>query len=83
MVQSFADLARDPQLAARDHFVPLSHEYLDELAFERSAIRLSEHRGTLRRPGPKLGEHNDDVLGGILGLSKAEIADLVARDVVV
>jgi benzylsuccinate CoA-transferase BbsF subunit len=83
VVQSFADLARDPQLAARDHFVPLGHEYLDELAFERSAIRLAEHPGALRRPGPKLGEHNDEVLGEILGLSRTEIEDLIARDVVV
>jgi benzylsuccinate CoA-transferase BbsF subunit len=83
VVQSFADLARDPQLAARDHFVPLHHEYLGELAFERSAVRLAEHPGALRRPGPKLGEHNDDVLGGVLGLSRAEIADLIAREVLV
>ena len=83
VVQDFADLAEDPQLAARDHFVPLSHEYLGELAFERSGVRLAEHPSSLRRPGPKLGEHNDDVLGGILGLSEAEIADLVRRDIVV
>lgn len=83
VVQNVADLSHDPQLAARDHFVPLSHEYLGELAFERSAVRLAEHPSSLRRPGPKLGEHNDDVLGGVLGLSQAEIADLVARDVVV
>ena len=83
VVQNFADLAEDPQLAARGHFVPLVHDYLDELASERSAVRLAGHPGELRRPGPKLGEHNDDVLGGILGLSSEQIADLVARDVVV
>ena len=83
VVQNFADLAADPQLAARNHFVPLHHEYLGELAFERSGLRLVEHPSSLRRPGPKLGEHNDDVLGGVLGLSPAEIADLVARDIVV
>ncbi len=83
VVQNFADLSQDPQLAARGHFVTLSHEYLGELAFERSAVRLAEHASSLRRPGPKLGEHNSDVLGGVLGLTEAEIADLVARDVVV
>ena len=82
-VNTATAVAQDPQLSARDHFVLLSHEYLGELAFERSAIRLAEHASSLRRPGPKLGEHNDDVLGAVLGLSQDEILDLVARDVVV
>ena len=31
---------------------------------------------------PKVGEHNEEVLGGLLGYSKAEIADLYAKDVI-
>ena len=30
----------------------------------------------LRRPAPTLGEHNREVLGGLLGLADAEIAAL-------
>ena len=81
-VQDFADLLDDPQLAHREHFVPLHHVHLGELLFERSGLRLSASPGGFERPGPNLGEHNRQVLGGLLRLSEAEIQDLVAREVV-
>jgi len=81
-VQSFADLLDDPQLAHRGHFVALRHAHLGELLFERSGVRLSASPGGYRRAGPDLGEHNRQVLGGVLGLCDDEIHDLAARDVV-
>jgi benzylsuccinate CoA-transferase BbsF subunit len=82
-VQSFADLLDDPQLAHRGHFVPLRHVHLGELPFERSGFRLSASPGGYTRPGPNLGEHDREVLGGILGLCDAEIEDLTTREIVV
>jgi len=81
-VQTFGDLLEDPQLAHRGHFVRLRHAHLGELEFERSGLRLSESPGGFAQPGPNLGEHNDEVLGDVLGLSREEIADLAAREVV-
>ncbi len=40
--------------------------------------KLSETPGGTRWPGPALGAHNEEVLGGLLGLSDAEIAALRA-----
>jgi benzylsuccinate CoA-transferase BbsF subunit len=81
-VQDFDALLADPQLAHREHFVPIRHAPLGELIFERSGFRLSESPGGFRRPGPNLGEHNREVLGGILGLSDAEIEALASREIV-
>ena len=81
-VQSFQDLLDDPQLAARGHWQALHHVHLGEMPFERSGFRLSESPGALRTPGPNLGEHNQAVLGGILGLGADAIARLVADEVV-
>jgi crotonobetainyl-CoA:carnitine CoA-transferase CaiB-like acyl-CoA transferase len=82
VVQDSADLLRDPQLAHRGHWVKLSHVHLGELWFERSGIRFSGGSGSLRTPGPNLGEHTDAVLGDLLGLSAAEIARLRESGVV-
>jgi benzylsuccinate CoA-transferase BbsF subunit len=76
-VQNFQDLLDDPQLAHRGHWVPLHHSNLGELPFGRSGFRLSANEGVLRSPGPNLGEHNREVLGGVLGLSDEEIQGLV------
>ena len=81
-VQSFPDLIEDPQLAHREHWVSLRHSNLGEMLFERSGFRFSSGSGKLERPGPNLGEHNSDVLGGILGLSSAEIQQLIDAEIV-
>ncbi len=82
VVQNAADLLRDPQLAHREHFVPVRHEALGELPLDRCGFRLSACSGSFRTPGPALGAHNTAVLGGVLGLSRAEIDQLVEQGVV-
>jgi crotonobetainyl-CoA:carnitine CoA-transferase CaiB-like acyl-CoA transferase len=82
VVQDFEDLLRDPQLAARGHFRRLRHAHLGELDFELSGLRLESHPPRLERPGPDLGEHDAEVLGGILGLGADEIERLVRDGVV-
>jgi crotonobetainyl-CoA:carnitine CoA-transferase CaiB-like acyl-CoA transferase len=71
-VADFGDVFGDPQLDFRQHFVELEHPKLGPGAYEHNGFRLSDAPARYDRPGPVLGEHNDDVLGGILGLSAAE-----------
>lgn len=44
--------------------------------------KLSETPGSVRRPGPRLGEHNQEVCGGLLDLPQDEIAALTERGVI-
>jgi crotonobetainyl-CoA:carnitine CoA-transferase CaiB-like acyl-CoA transferase len=81
VVRDLAELARDPQLAVRGHFVRCTHPVLGKLAFERSGFRLSETPGGIERAGPRLGEHTHAILGDLLGMSEVEIADLRARGI--
>ena len=37
---------------------------------------MSETPGKVRHPGPRLGEHTDDVLRELLGLSEARLREL-------
>jgi benzylsuccinate CoA-transferase BbsF subunit len=83
VVQTLADLLEDPQLAHRGHFVPLHHEHLGRLPFERAGFRLSGGSGALCAPGPNLGEHTAALLAELFGLAPAEIARLVAEEVAV
>jgi benzylsuccinate CoA-transferase BbsF subunit len=83
VVQDFDELLADPQLAHRGHFRRLRHVHLGEMAFENYALRLSGGAPRLETPGPNLGEHNAEVLEGILGLSAPEIARLAEQEVLV
>jgi benzylsuccinate CoA-transferase BbsF subunit len=71
-VEDFGDVYHDEQLAARGHFVHLTHPFMGPGAYERNGVRLSDAPGGYDRSGPTLGQDNDWVLGELLGLSPEE-----------
>jgi crotonobetainyl-CoA:carnitine CoA-transferase CaiB-like acyl-CoA transferase len=71
-VQDFGDVHDDEQLAARDHFVPLSHPFLGPGLYERNGFRIADAPSGYHRAGPTLGQDNEWVLGELLGLSGEE-----------
>jgi benzylsuccinate CoA-transferase BbsF subunit len=75
-VHDLGDLHHDPQLAHRAHFRPVQHAVLGTHPAETHAMRFSAMAPALRRAAPRLGEHTEDVLRGILGMSAEEYAAL-------
>jgi benzylsuccinate CoA-transferase BbsF subunit len=75
-VADFADVAADEQLADREHFVTMKHPCMGPCGYERNGFRLSDAPAGYERTSPVLGEHNEWVLGEILGLDSAERARL-------
>ena len=76
--QDFGDVHDDPQLAHREHFVPLTHPFIGAGLYERNGFRLSDAPSGYDRAGPTLGQDNDWVLGELLGLSAEEQEKLAA-----
>jgi formyl-CoA transferase len=81
VVQNYGDLLGDPQLAHRGHFQTLAHARLGELRVEHCGIRFSAHPPRLRTAGPKLGQHNQEVLDDFLGCGREEFEGLVEREI--
>ena len=77
-VQDFEGCFGDPQLAEREHLVELTHPKLGESHYERNGFRLSDGDGGYDRPSTLLGEHTEQVLSELLGLSLEEIKRLEA-----
>ena len=71
-VDDFGDLHDDPQIAHREHFVPLTHPFLGAGLYERNGFRVGDAPDGYDRPGPTLGQDNDWVLGELLGLPAEE-----------
>jgi len=83
LVANAEDLcARDPQLAARGHFVDVPTPEGRTVRIDGPPFVLSETPAAVRAPGPLLGEHTDEVLTTLLGLDAEEIAALRASGVV-
>lgn len=70
------DMLADPHFAARRSVVRVPHRLFGELPMQDVVPKLSDTPGAVRWPGPDLGQHNDEVYRGLLGLDDAEIARL-------
>jgi crotonobetainyl-CoA:carnitine CoA-transferase CaiB-like acyl-CoA transferase len=81
VVQSGADIYRDPQLHHRGFFVDLEHARMGWVLYEGHQFHLSATPGALWSPAPLLGEHTHTVLRDLLRLSASDIAQLEARGV--
>ncbi|MBI4334403.1 MAG: CoA transferase [Chloroflexi bacterium] len=83
MVQDVEDLLlHDPHLRARGHWVSVPHPEAGKLVGEGWGFRFVDGpRPKFERP-PLLGEHNDYVLGKILGMPEEEINQLIIDGVI-
>jgi formyl-CoA transferase len=72
----------DPHFAARKAIVETTHPQFGTLRMQNVAPRLSASPSSIRTPAPALGEHTDDVLGGLLGLDATALAGYRARGVI-
>lgn len=80
-VSSARDLVEeDTQLAARGYWQTLEHPEMGPSLFTAPPFTIDGERVELRRP-PLFGEHTQDVLTGLLGMSDAEIAELADRKI--
>ena len=65
------EMLEDAHFKARQSIITLAHREFGELAMQNVAPKLSETPGKVVSAGPALGEHNDAVYGGLLGLDEA------------
>jgi crotonobetainyl-CoA:carnitine CoA-transferase CaiB-like acyl-CoA transferase len=70
------DMLDDPQYQARQSIVDVPHPAFDNLKMQNVFPRMSATQGSVRWPGPGLGEHNDEIYGKLLGLSDKQRKEL-------
>lgn len=76
------DMFADPHFAAREAIVRLSHPELGEFAMHNVAPKLSSTPGKVRHVGPGLGEHNEEIYHGLLGLDDDALSSLRSAGVI-
>lgn len=82
-VASAKDIAEDAQLAARDYWRKLEHPDLgEEVVYCGPFIRMSETPVRQSRRAPHVGEHNEEIYTGELGLSHERLAELREQGII-
>lgn len=74
-VQTIDRALAQPQVAARDMLVELPHPTVGTLRQIGLPIKLDRTPATIRRPPPLLGQHEEEVLGGVLAARRRAQVD--------
>jgi crotonobetainyl-CoA:carnitine CoA-transferase CaiB-like acyl-CoA transferase len=77
-----ADILADPHIAARGDIVVVDDPVAGPVRQQAPYPRLDGRRPVPPSPAPGLGQHNDEVWGGLVGLADGELAELRRRGVV-
>ena len=75
-INSVADALDDPHTTARDMIETVEHSTIGALKMLGIPFKFSDTACSVRRAPPILGQHNDEILKGELGLDEKAIAEL-------
>jgi len=83
LVASVRDLFEDPHVRSRENIVSVVLPWLGQIAMPGVVPRLTLTPGRIEAAGPSSpGEHNEEIYGGKLGLSRGELGRLAERGVI-
>lgn len=78
-VYTIPQIANDPHTAMRQMITEVYHSKAGMLKVVNSPIKLSRTPVKIEKASPELGEHTEEILGGLIGLSEEEISALRAE----
>jgi crotonobetainyl-CoA:carnitine CoA-transferase CaiB-like acyl-CoA transferase len=81
-INTLSQVFADPHVRARGMVARMAHASGAEISVIANPVKLSATPADLRSPPPVLGQHSEEVLGGLLGMGAADIAALRAKGVV-
>ena len=82
MVQRSSDLESDPQLAHRKYFRTLEHQEMGPVPYAGHQFRIKGYDNGPRFPAPVLGQHNEQVLREVLGMTDEEITEAIIAEAI-
>ncbi len=82
VVQRSSDLKSDPQLAHRNYFRHLEHQEMGTIPYAGHQFRIKGYDSGHRFPAPVLGQHNEQVLREVLGMTDDEITEAIIAEAI-
>ncbi len=81
-VRDVSEVMHDPHMHERGMLEWVDHPDLGQVVLPASPIRLHGTDSPAATPSPRIGQHNEEVYGGWLGLDKDEISVLKADGII-
>ena len=76
------EVVNSAHMKDRGFFVEVAHPVAGKFKYPSAPYQLSQTPWRVERPAPLLGQHNEYVLGQLLGLEREELARLEREKVV-
>jgi len=76
IVKNIEQVNDDPQLASRGMHLEINHPRYGKIPTPGVPIKLSNTPGEVREVAPDLGQHNSEIYGDLLGISREELKKL-------
>lgn len=70
------EILSDPHTEARNLFTKVEHPKIGSQVVMNPAWKFSETPARISKAGPLMGENNDEIFGGLLGMPEEEIQEL-------
>jgi formyl-CoA transferase len=81
-VPTFDQVASDSQLLSRDMIVEVDQPVSGKVKLTGSVYKMSKTPGDRRKIIPAVGEHNEEIYGGLLGIDAQEMQKLKEEGVI-
>ena len=82
VIQTPEEVLADPQFEARGYFVDIDHPVAGKATYPGAPFIMSGSPWEVRSPAPTLGQHNQEIFGGMLNYSAQSLAELRAGEVI-
>ena len=76
------DMFGDPQLLTREFFAEIGHPTIGPYLYPGAMAKFARGPADLETPAPTLGQHNEEILQGLLGVSDERYQQLIADEVI-
>jgi CoA:oxalate CoA-transferase len=81
-IPTFDQVANDPQLISRDMIVEVDQPVSGKVKLTGSVYKMSKTPGDRKKRVPAVGEHNEEIYGGLLGIDAQEMQRLKEESVI-
>jgi crotonobetainyl-CoA:carnitine CoA-transferase CaiB-like acyl-CoA transferase len=79
---TFDQVAGDPQLLSREMIVEVEQPVSGKVKLSGSVYKMSKTPGDRRKRIPTVGEHNEEIYGGLLGIDAQEMQKLKEEGII-
>ena len=80
-IMDISQILADPHVKEREMFIEMDHPTLGRITVNGCAVKLMGTKPSVRTPAPQLGQDNEEIFKGMLGMTDEQLKALHEKQV--